>query len=906
MNFKNLLTGEALVQIEKKPAKQVAKAKERGCHFCPLNDDPNIHKLKGLKKIEQRSVMIWSGAPDRVANEDKEILGGRTGGFFFESLSHVGIERDQCDVQYTVRCWPTKREDGRRIDRLPEKTEVHCCSKYTEEAIQLNAGRARVHIVLGQEAAKALLRGEYRKKTPIFWSKKLKAHVVCVPHPTFFLKGAPQARYVSFMEQLRAAAHFLKHPGEFGILDAQQYKRLSKPKLVKKALEKLGDAAIRSKQRVAVDIESGWVKDGQAITSEEEKEGADEVLLCIGFSVKPGVAFTVVVDHPKNPRTEDERYAVKELLRKFLERKDLQRVFHHGSSDAPDLHKFIGIEPKYTFDTNYSVYLRWPNLKGYGLDNLTQLKLPEFAGYKSILTPYFPNKGFRNFALLPLHIICKYNSADADVTKRFEQMTLKVYKPLLRVYTSAAFTLARMQKLGPFYDRKFSDAVADLIPRKRNRLRKKLFRLAGKKFNPASPPQLTALIYGSRKQGGLGLPRLNEEKPNSTDKATLELLIAKTKHPFPTKLLEFRRLDRMDTTYLGKYKASASRYGWLRTNWWLTGTVTGRLSAGGKEEKDIVNFQNLHGEPVLKNLLVSDPKWRIACRIKDPAYHKRIKRLKVAVSLDYSGIEVRMLAEASGDKLLIEQFKSGINIHCAVGYELTGIDPAKIAKDDKVRRMIKALHFGIIYGKGKKTLYEDLISQGIKTTRSETDKLYDSYFRRYSGVARWIESQQVFAERNHYVETLFGFRRPIVTDNSDEGRLSFWGNQAVNSPLQGSAHQLLLIALALLHDRWEELTSLQNPIMEVHDALVFFTPVWQMRNTYRQALRLMEKEIPKYCEKYFDRRLKVPLVAESKCGFRLGSMIEYAGADPLVFVKDWYKNNKVVDAKINEEWGIAA
>lgn len=277
---------------------------------------------------------------------------------------------------------------------------------------------------------------------------------------------------------------------------------------------------------------------------------------------------------------------------------------------------------------------------------------------------------------------------------------------------------------------------------------------------------------------------------------------------------------------------------------------------------------------------------------------RNLRDLQVFLAGDYSQIEIRMLAEASGDPVLIRHFRSGQDVHCLVGRDLTGWSVEKISKDKKTRTAVKEFHFQIVYGGGKEHGHEDLRSKGVKITREQFDRYYDRYFATYKFVSEYIRKCREEAERTGRVETIFGFRRPI--EKNDDRRASFWGNQAINSPIQGAAHQLVLIALALLHLKPRTYRLLQHPVMEVHDELLFRVRLGDLPAADRALRYLLQTDVAAYVLKHWQRKLRVPLVAETEAGFCRGSMVEYEdrAIDSVEgFLREWRAKHRAIAAK---------
>ena len=281
--------------------------------------------------------------------------------------------------------------------------------------------------------------------------------------------------------------------------------------------------------------------------------------------------------------------------------------------------------------------------------------------------------------------------------------------------------------------------------------------------------------------------------------------------------------------------------------------------------------------------------------------------LDVLLGADHSQLEIRVLAQMSKDKLLIQLLQSGEDIHSSVGHELLHKPVRAIRKDRPLRTAIKGLHFGIIYGLSDLSLYYHMkaeveqLSEEFTMTPEEVAALKKNYFRRFSGVAEYIENQHQFGEKNGFVETLFGFKREIAIAG-DEQRDTFWKNQAVNSPIQGTAHQLMLIAMAIIRLRKKTYDLLQRPSMEVHDSLYIFTLLKQLQEAYKQFNYLMEKEVLAYVKKWWPEvDWVVPLQSESKAGFRLGVMVEYRGEPPGQFIDMWCEKNQQFQKRLKAQ-----
>lgn len=281
--------------------------------------------------------------------------------------------------------------------------------------------------------------------------------------------------------------------------------------------------------------------------------------------------------------------------------------------------------------------------------------------------------------------------------------------------------------------------------------------------------------------------------------------------------------------------------------------------------------------------------------------------IDVFLGADHSQLEIRVLAQMSKDPLLIKLIQSGKDIHSSVGHELTGIAIEKIKKDRDTRTAIKGIHFGIIFGLQPDTLYLKLKADAAERgeqfdmKKERLTEIYNSYFNKFRRVKEFIEEQHSFAEENAYVMSLFGFMREIALAG-DDTRTTFWANQAVNSPIQSTAHQLMLVAMAVMEMKKKTYKLLQRTSMEIHDSLYVFSKLRNLVEAHRQFIQLLEKAILEYVKKWWPEvNWVVPLKAEAKAGLRLGVMVDYSGQPPEEFLEMWCQKNRDFEKKLREE-----
>lgn len=579
-----------------------------GCEYCPLNYIEGLKKVKGLVRIKGRKGMLWVQSPGKRENAQELELVGPSGQLVWEVFKPHGITRNHLDIQNVVRCRPL---DETGEEHPPTKQELRCCSIYNEEALDLNAHKAKVHLILGEVAGKALLRQHYKKDNPFFWYAPWEAYVILAPHPSHILRqGGIEANTWSGMdlkERVKAAVACMEFPGRWGFLKAQDNGMVQGEKAAL-ALEKIIEAEAAKGRRVSVDIEDGTI-DGK------------RVILMVGFgwgkyenaSWKSwnGAARSVVLDH-REAKFPEQREAVIAMLKRLLENPKIRKVFQHGSYDVDKLKDLLGITLQgYDYDTQYGSYLYNSGMRKYGLDRLVRYWFMEFMDYKEIVAEWKPN-----LANAPLEALALYNCGDCHLTKRIEQKTLpKVSLPLLHIYIQDAFVIDSMEGRGPILDRAAHKRLMDAVPGMMADIKRQLCHIAqDDNFNPGSAPQVAWFIYDYLK-----LPELDEETGRSTKEEVLQTIAAQTGSKAPILIIQWRALNTIRGTFLVGYQKSADEHdGELRTIWHLTGASSGRMRSGGGEEtekKGIVNFQNVHGNPLIKNLLVSDLNWRKALAV---------------------------------------------------------------------------------------------------------------------------------------------------------------------------------------------------------------------------------------------------------------------------------------------------
>jgi len=359
---------------------------------------------------------------------------------------------------------------------------------------------------------------------------------------------------------------------------------------------------------------------------------------------------------------------------------------------------------------------------------------------------------------------------------------------LYEIELPLAYVLAEMEEEGFCIDRAGIEAYGESLSEAAKILQERIYSYAGEEFNIASPKQLGEVLFEK-----MALPKSRKTKTGySTDAETLQKLI--TKHPIIEDILEYRQVTKLKSTYADGLAKAADETGRVHSVLNQTGTATGRLSSS---------------EPNLQNIPVRTELGRQFRRFFIPKNENY-----VLIDADYSQIELRLLAHISGDKNMIDAFLSGEDIHTMTAAKVFGVSPEAVTSD--LRKKAKAVNFGILYGIGEYSLSEDL---GI--SRTQAKEYIDSYFAEFSEIRSYLDKVREDAKRDGYVTTFFGRRRYIPELSSSNKNLQHFGERvAMNSPIQGTAADVIKIAMIRVAKELKEKSLDARLILQVHDELI--------------------------------------------------------------------------------------
>ena len=551
----------------------------------------------------------------------------------------------------------------------------------------------------------------------------------------------------------------------------------------------------------------------------------------VSFSIEEGKAAYVPVahDYPGAPQQLD-RDAVLAALKPLLESKKILKIGQNLKYDMSVL-------------ANYGIHMQgigWDTmLESYVLDSVAtrhdmdSLSL-KYLGHKPVKFEDIAGKGAKQltFNQIGLDEAGVYAAEDADVTLRLHQALWprvhaepsleKVFRdievPLIPVLSS-------IERNGCYVDAAMLRKQSNELAKKMCQLEEQAYELAGGKFNLSSTKQLGEILYNK-----LGIPVIKKTPKGAPSTAEPVLQELALEYPLPQVIMDYRGMAKLKSTYTDKLPEMISTItGRVHTSYHQAVAATGRLSSS---------------DPNLQNIPVRTEEGR---RIRQAFCAPAGRKIMAA---DYSQIELRIMAHLSQDKGLLDAFAHGLDIHRATAAEVAGKKIDEVT--DEERRNAKAINFGLIYGMSAFGLAKQL---GIP--RGEAQAYIDLYFDRYPGVKRYMESTRASAAEKGYVETLFGRRLYLPEIHSRNGAMRQAAERtAINAPMQGSAADIIKMAMIDLH-HWLQSSHLDAlMIMQVHDELVFEVAEKDVDELVKQVTKRMAAAA----------KLAVPLVADYGVG----------------------------------------
>ena len=548
----------------------------------------------------------------------------------------------------------------------------------------------------------------------------------------------------------------------------------------------------------------------------------------LSFSVKENEGWYIPVLYPEKLASLFDEFSLTVILDKLKPLFEDAQTHFCGQNlkyDALVLSRYdIGLNG-IVFDSMIAEHLLHPEKNSYRLDYLAL----DYLNYRMKPIQDLIGKGTKQISMVdvPLKDIAFYATEDADVAL---QVVLKqqgiipdenLSEPFEHIEMPLLPVLITMEENGVYLDLDFLKELSGVLAKKLDALIVKIHSMAGHEFNINSPQQLGVVLFDELE--------LKPIRKRSTAVEVLEIL--KNHHPLPEHILKYRHLAKLKNTYIDAFPNHVHpKTGRVHTSLNQTIAATGRLSSTNP------NFQNI---PIRTEI---GREIRKAFCVQNPDH--------VMLSADYSQIELRIMADFSQEPALIEAFKNGIDIHTRTAALVFSVDESKVTADQ--RRTAKVVNFGIMYGAGPFRM-----SQELGISMAEARDLISTYFGSYPGIRRYMNDTLASAHENGFVKTRLGRRRKMTQLNSGNHNLvKAEERAAINMPIQGTAADLIKIAMINIHKKMDDENYTSKMILQIHDELLFEGPPEEMDKLSKLVVDEMEGAMS----------LSVPLKVDWKIG----------------------------------------
>ncbi|MBB6238902.1 DNA polymerase-1 [Pedobacter sp. AK013] len=514
-------------------------------------------------------------------------------------------------------------------------------------------------------------------------------------------------------------------------------------------------------------------------------------LVGLSFSIKPGTGYYIPV-----PADRVEAQAIVDEFKIVLENEEIEKIGQNTKYDILVL-KWYGVEVKgKLFDTMLAHYLIDPDTR-HGMDVLSE----NYLGYSPIsITKLIGAKGKNQGTMrdVPVIDVVDYAAEDADVTLQLAH----IFEPKLKELNAAklaeeienplVYVLADIEKEGVRIDIETLKAYSKELETEIIKFEQNVYDKAGVKFNLASPKQLGEVLFDKLQLD----PKAKKTKTGQYQTGEDVLLALASKSDIVQDILDFRQLQKLRSTYVDALPLMVNpKTGRVHTSYNQAVAATGRLSSNNPNLQNIP-IRTERGREVRKAFIARDEN-------------------HILLSADYSQIELRIIAEISKEENMLDAFNKGIDIHTATAAKVYGVSIEEV--DGTQRRNAKAVNFGIIYGQSAFGL-----SQNLGIPRKEAAEIIEQYFAQYPGIKRYMSDTMNFARENGFVETIMGRRRYLRDINSANQTVrGFAERNAINAPIQGSAADMIKIAMINIHKEMKVQNLQSTMTMQVHDELVF-------------------------------------------------------------------------------------
>lgn len=781
--------------------------RNENCTECPLHESAQAVCLIGDGPVPCR-LMIVGEAPGYREDQISRPFSGRSGQLLDAELTKVGLDRKDIFVTNAVKCRPPE-------NKTPTRGQQKTCFHYFEDEIE--HVQPEFILLLGNTALNVIKKsGIMKHRGELFQLGE--ATVLATVHPAAVLRN-PR------FEQLFRT-------------DLGTWARLSKgaSSSAKRGRSFLCNDRRAVQQVVARTLESSAVA-YDLETSGTEDFHPEAQIATIAIATEPGLSFVIPIHHPEARWKDPQK--VLDVLGRALAYTKAKRIAHNAKFDDRWLQRF-GAHVEADFDTMLAAHMLDEN-RFKGLKPLSQMLLGvdpwkdiDFSKESALTTPLKP--------------LARYNAKDADYTLRLyylfreqlldpaERRTLRLFKLLIM---PASRAITQIERNGIWVDNERLAKRRIEVNSKLEEINKALIEETGEMANWNSPMQIAAILFDQ-----MGLPLL--ETTAAGRPSTKESVLLRLRHDYPVcqLLLDWRKYAKYNSTYLTRWAEIQDQNSRIHPNYKIAGTVTGRLSSGKEEGSKGrgLNVQQVPRDPFIRGILGAPPGWKF-------------------VEADFSQIELRIAAHYANEPTLLRIFNMGGDPHMTMAMKMTG-KPKELVTSEE-RKKAKAVNFGFLFGMGwKKFIDYARDNYDVVVTEAEARRIRDQFFEQYAALQAWHERQRRLVRRYHRVQSLIGRVRHLPDIMSEDKEVAAEAErQAINSPVQGLASDMMLLAMVILHDK-------VNPkevriVGTVHDSLLFEIRE-DVVDKWVPVIKDTMENLP--MKKKFGVELKVPITVDIKVG----------------------------------------
>ena len=588
-----------------------------------------------------------------------------------------------------------------------------------------------------------------------------------------------------------------------------------------------------------------WIKEAEefgevAIDTETSSVDANQAYLVgISLSSKIGKACYIPVGHKSNKNLDKKK--VLDKLKPLLEDQSIKKIGQNIKFDFIILYR-EGITISPMEDTMLMSYVLDAGKNRHNMDTLSEIHL----GHKTIAFKDLVGSGKKeiNFSDVELDKAKDYAAEDADVTFRLYKKFIKNLKleKMINIYEifekPMIEILAFMEMRGIKIDSNFLKSLSLKFEKKIEKLEKEIFKIAKKDFNIGSPKQLGDIIYNDLKIAGL---KKTKKGGFATSASVLEDLAFKG-HKFPQLVLDWRQVSKLKNTYsdaLPEHVNPLTKR--VHTSFLLAATTTGRLASSDPNLQNIP-IKSEDGKDIRKAFIA--------------------EKNHTLISADYNQIEMRILADLAGVKELKKAFKNNEDIHSLTASQIFNIDIKKVDQDQ--RRKAKAINFGIIYG-----ISQYGLAKQINVSNYEAEEFLNAYFAKFPEIKIYMDETIKFCRKSGYVNNIFGRRSHFNAINDKNFNVrNFQERAAINAPIQGSASEIMRLAMIRLQKNLNQNNKLKSKmLLQIHDELIFEVP----KNEVDEMTKIIKKEMTSVSESEH-HSFSTPLTVDINIGDNWGTL----------------------------------